>query len=65
MKLFREIKLCLNQTYIELGRNISDIFLVQNGAKRDPLLSLLKNMPSERSKKWKTYQLVTYAEDDN
>jgi hypothetical protein len=51
IKLFREIKLCLIQTYIELGRNICDAFPVQNDVKQgDPLLPLLKNMPSERSK---------------
>jgi len=43
MKLVRLIKLCLNETFsrVRAGKNLSDMFLVQNGSRRDDLSPLL------------------------
>jgi hypothetical protein len=43
MKLFRLIKMCLNETYSEvrIGKYLSEIFLIQNGLKQGHTLSPL------------------------
>jgi hypothetical protein len=46
MKLVRLIKMCLNETYskVQIGKHLSDSFLIQNGLKQgDALSSLLFN----------------------
>jgi len=43
MKLVRLIKICLNETYnkVCIGKNLSDVFTIQNSMKQEhPLLSL-------------------------
>jgi hypothetical protein len=57
MKLVMLITMCLHETYskVQLGKNLSDAFPVQNGLKKDALspvlTTLLQNMPSGRLKK--------------
>ena len=46
MKLVRQIKVCLNETYsrVRVGKNLCDMFLIKNGLKQgDALLPLLFN----------------------
>jgi hypothetical protein len=44
-KLFKLIKLCLNETYskVRIGKLLSDKFPIQNGPKQDALSPLLSN----------------------
>ena len=47
MKLVRIIKMCLNETYsrVRVGKQLSDMFLVENGLKQgDALSPLLLNL---------------------
>jgi hypothetical protein len=68
--------MCLNETYngVRIGKNLYDVFLVQNNLKEeDALLRLLLNfalyVPSRRSKEmtkdlnWTEHQLLVYADD--
>jgi len=43
MKLFRPIKVCLNETYckVRIVKNLSGAFLIQNSVKQGGALSLL------------------------
>jgi len=50
MKLVRIIKMCLNETYsrVRVGKQLSDMFLVENGLKQgDALSPLLLNLVLE------------------
>jgi hypothetical protein len=48
MKLVRLIKMCLNETYSSIGKNLSEMFPIQNGLKqRDALSPLLFNFALE------------------
>jgi hypothetical protein len=50
MKLVRQIKMCLNETYskVHIGKHFSDSFPVQNGLKQgDALAPLLFNFALE------------------
>jgi hypothetical protein len=44
-KLFRLVKMCLNETYskAQISKHLSDSFLIQNGLKKDALPPLLFN----------------------
>jgi len=43
MKLVRLIKMCLNETYsrVRVGKNLSDMFLIENGLKQGDALTPL------------------------
>jgi sorting nexin-29 len=45
MKLVRVIKICLNETYskVHVDKQLSDIFLIQNGMKQEASLPMLFN----------------------
>jgi len=54
MKLIRLIKMCLNETYniVQVGKNLSDIFLIRNDLKQgDALWPLLFNFVLEYASK--------------
>ena len=54
MKLIRLIKMCLNETYniVQVGKNLSDIFLIRNDLKQgDALWPLFFNFVLEYASK--------------
>jgi hypothetical protein len=60
MKLFRLIKMCLNEKYIEvrIGKHLSEKFPIQNGLKQgDALLPLLFNFALEYANR-KVYKMM-------
>ena len=78
MKLVRLIKMCLTETYsrVQVGKNLSDMFPIRNGLKRDGPSPLLFNFTigyairrvqvnQDGLKLNGTHQLFVYADNVN
>jgi hypothetical protein len=78
MKLVRLNNVCLNETYskVRIGRQLSDMFHIQNGLKQDYLSPMVFNFASEYAIRYVqenhmllkligAHQFLVYADDVN